>query len=215
MLDGSLTGRCRVMPALLPDSSLLVLGIGNTLLSDDGFGVHALQALRRRLAEEPDDIEMLDGGTLGLALAPMIAQHEALIVLDAARFDAVPGEVAAFCGEEMDRFLAANRKRSAHEVGLLDLTASLQLEEVLPPRRALIVVQPGWMDWGDKLSDAVAASVGAACRLAETLIAAWRAGLGWGDIAARGVCWDAGSALPSARGLEAFGAAVRPLGQRP
>jgi hydrogenase maturation protease len=214
MAGGGPIGRCRVMAAFHPDSSLLVLGIGNTLLSDDGFGVHAIQALRRCLGE-PDDIALMDGGTLGLALAPMIARHDALIVLDAARFDSVPGKVAVFCGQEMDRFLSSKLKRSVHEVGLLDLFGFLQLEDVLPRRRALIAVQPGRIDWGETLSDPVAASVGTVCRHAEALIFAWRAGRGWADIAAAGACWNPASALQSRPQLEDSGAAARSLWRGP
>jgi hydrogenase maturation protease len=168
------------MPAQVREQGLIVLGIGNTLLADDGVGVHVLQALRCRMGAS-NDIEFLDGGTLGLALAPIIVRCRGLIVLDAARFDATPGTTEVFCGEDMDRFLAGHRKRSAHAAGLADLMDTLQLENAVPRRRALIAVQPDRIDWGEELSPPVAAAVGAACRLAEMLIAAWRAGVGWND----------------------------------
>lgn len=174
---------------------MLVLGIGNTLLSDDGVGVHVLHALRR-CQGTADDVEYVDGGTLGLALAPMVVRRRSLLVLDAARFDADPGAVAVFCGGEMDHFLASRRKPSAHEVGLTDLMGALQLEGVLPPRRALIAIQPHTIDWGEGLSAPVAAAVGTACRLAETLISDWLMGRERCEYGAGDPCRPIQSMLP-------------------
>lgn len=154
-------------------TSVLVLGIGNTLLSDEGVGVRAMQSLQQRLAAR-EDVEFLDGGTLSFTLAPAIAEHDSLIVIDAAELGVAPGGVAVFADEEMDGFLGTNRKRSVHEVSLLDLMAVTLLEDQLPRRRALIAIQPERVDWGDDLSEPVAASIPEVCSRAETLIASWQ-----------------------------------------
>jgi len=155
---------------------ILVLGIGNTLLADEGVGVRAMEALRARMAEfgATDEIDFLDGGTLSFTLAVPIAECDALIVFDAAMVDGPPGSVGSFTGEAMDRFLGENRKSSVHEVGLLDLMAITQLTGHWPQRRALIGVRPEKVDWGEDLTPAVAAALDRMCVLAEELIAEWR-----------------------------------------
>lgn len=152
---------------------LLVLGIGNTLLSDEGVGVVAMQALRERLGNDPA-IEFLDGGTLSFTLAVPIAECDALIVLDAAMVGDIAGSVACFEGEAMDRFLGENRKSSVHEVGLLDLMVIARLGEHWPQRRALIGIRPSKVDWGEELTPAVAAGVPTLCDKAEGLIQRWQ-----------------------------------------
>ena len=157
----------------MPHQRIVVLGIGNTLLQDEGVGVHAMRQLQREYGDAAG-IEFIDGGTLSFTLAGPIAAADGLIVLDAAELKQRPGTVQLFEDEEMDRFLGANRKCSVHEVGLLDLLAVTCLTDDLPAKRALIGIQPQWMDWGDAPSAAVAAAIPSACALARDLIGAWR-----------------------------------------
>ncbi len=151
----------------------LVLGIGNTLLSDEGVGVHAIRALAQ---DHPhlDNVEFMDGGTLSFTLAGEIEDSRELIVIDAAELGHPPGTVQVFEGEQMDAFLGSNRKRSVHEVGLLDLMAVAHLAGHLPQRRALIGVQPDKVDWGDSPTEAVARAIPHACTRALELITTWR-----------------------------------------
>lgn len=155
---------------------ILVLGIGNTLLSDEGVGVVAMQALQHELVAQgkDDDIEFLDGGTLSFTLAVPIEECDALIVLDAAMIDGPTGSVGCFEGEAMDRFLGENRKASVHEVGLLDLMTIARLSEHWPQRRALIGIRPYKIDWGEQLTPAVAEGLKEMCGIAAELIAMWR-----------------------------------------
>ncbi|TCV80097.1 HyaD/HybD family hydrogenase maturation endopeptidase [Sulfurirhabdus autotrophica] len=151
----------------------LVLGIGNTLLSDEGVGVHVISQLQA-LGNLPDNVTLMDGGTLSFILAGSIEDAENLIVIDAADLQCAPGTVQTFIGEDMDRFLGANRKFSVHEVGLLDLMAVAHLAGHLPVRRALIGIQPHLLDWGDAPSPAVAAAIPQACNMALNLIGEWQ-----------------------------------------
>jgi len=160
--------------ALEQTTGILVLGIGNTLLSDEGVGVLAMKALAERLRDRAG-IEFMDGGTLSFTLAGSIAEHGGLVVIDAAEMGAAPGSVAVFVGEDMDRFLGSNRKRSVHEVALIDLLAIALLEDYLPQQRALIAIQPGLVDWGDSLSPPVAAALDEVCDRAQQLIESWQA----------------------------------------
>lgn len=160
-----------------PRMKILVLGIGNTLLCDEGAGVAAMRALEARLGPDAD-IGFLDGGTLSFTLAVPIASCDALVVFDAAMLDGPAGTVAAFEGEEMDRFLGEHRRFSVHEVGLLDLMTMARLAGDLPARRCLVAVRPEKVGIGDTLTPAVAAALPAMCNAAAEQIAAWRSAVG-------------------------------------
>ena len=154
---------------------ILVLGIGNTLLSDEGVGVVAMNALKTEFGGV-GDIAFLDGGTLSFTLAVPIAECSSLLVFDAAELRAPAGTVAIFEGDAMDRFLGENRKSSVHEVGLIDLMTISKLTERWPEKRALIGVQPLKLDWGEALTEAVDLAVPEMCRQAGMLIRRWQSG---------------------------------------
>ena len=152
----------------------LVLGIGNTLLRDEGAGIHAIRMLAQQTAGR-NDVELMDGGTLSFTLAGAIEDAGQLIVIDAAQLGGVPGSTQVFIGAGMDAFVGGSRKRSVHEVSLIDLLMIAQLAGHLPQRRALIGIQPHEIDWGEHPSPPVAAALPQACRQALQLIEAWRA----------------------------------------
>lgn len=152
----------------------LILAVGNTLLGDEGAGVHAARRLGELAADRPG-IELLDGGTLGFTLLPRLEDHGRLIVLDAAQLGAAPGAVQCFESSRMDAFLGQPR-RSAHEVGLCDLMDMARLAGLLPGHRALIGIQPGPVAWSDSPSEAVSGALDHAARLALDLLDRWDAG---------------------------------------
>ncbi len=162
----------------------LVLGIGNTLLSDEGVGVHMLDWMQTH-HPEITDIDYLDGGTLSFTLAPYIEDADNLIVVDAAELQATPGTLQVFRGDEMDRF-AGKTKRSVHEVSLGDLLAIAHLTGCVPANRALVAIQPQEVDWGEQFEQSGQAGIawrgqahaGAAVRMALHL--AWQRRLRFG-----------------------------------
>jgi hydrogenase maturation protease len=162
-------------PGEIVDMKILVLGIGNSLLSDEGVGIHVIQALQGPLAAA-DDVELLDGGTLSFTLAGPIQAADALIVVDAAQLGQVAGSLQVFEDEAMDRFLLGKRQSSVHEVGLSDLMAIAKLCQHWPGRRALVAIQPQHLDWGETPTEPVAAAIPEACRRIQGLIGAWRHG---------------------------------------
>ncbi len=151
------------------DIKILVLGIGNTLLADEGIGIVAMRELEAQFGAR-EDMEFLDGGTLSFTLAVPISECTALLVIDAAELCAAPGTVRSFEGEDMDRYLGANRKSSVHEVGLLDLMSISRLTGHWPERRALIGIQPALVDWGETLTPAVATALPEVCATAAEII---------------------------------------------
>lgn len=148
---------------------ILVLGIGNTLLADEGVGIVAMNELQAKFGSR-SDMEFLDGGTLSFTLAVPISECDALLVIDAAELGGEPGAVRVFEGEDMDRFLGENRKSSVHEVGLLDLRSISLLTGHWPKQRALIGIQPAFVGWGDALTPLVGAALPEICAAAEGII---------------------------------------------
>jgi hydrogenase maturation protease len=149
-----------------------ILGIGNTLLRDEGIGIHVLKALEAQLPGD-DSIAYVDGGTLSFTLAAEIESSDRLIVIDAAQLGEEPGAVRCFIDDGMDSFLGSC-KRSVHEVGLLDLFDIARLTQTLPPKRALVGIQPGSVEWGEEPTDAVDAAIPLAVQKVSELLELWR-----------------------------------------
>ena len=152
-------------------STTLVLGIGNNLLTDEGVGIHVAALLAAVHPSEPG-LTYMDGGTLSFTLAQPIAEHDNLIVVDAARFGESPGTVRRLEGPAMDRYLAGNRQ-SVHEVGLADLLDIARLSATFPVRRALVGIEPASLAWGEALSAAVAPAVAEAAALVLATARRW------------------------------------------
>jgi hydrogenase maturation protease len=148
----------------------VVLGIGNTLLGDDGAGVRAMEFVRD--SHPAADVAYVDGGTLSFSLARYVEEAEHLIVIDAANIGGAAGDWTCFVDEAMDGFLCGSG-RSVHEVSLRDLLDMARLVGRLPRRRALFGIQPHRVHWGETLSPRVAAAV------AETADRAWELLLKW------------------------------------
>ena len=151
--------------------TILVLGLGNTLLSDDGVGMHVLKSLEDEGSRQTQ-VSYCHGGTLGLSLLPEIEDASALIVIDAAEIDAAPGTLRVFEGGDMDRQLGG-KKYSAHEVALADLISSASLMGKKPQRRALVATQPADTSWGLEPTPKITAAMPVACREVNSLIERW------------------------------------------
>lgn len=147
-----------------PDGPLLVLGVGNVLLGDEGIGVRIMGELGRRASAGqislPAGTRLVDGGTLGLDLLPLIEDARAILFVDAVDLGRAPGTVAVIEGRALATVLAGHL--SAHQVGLADLLAVGRLLGTLPDAVALIGVQPGEVSVGLEQTPAVKAAVEAA-----------------------------------------------------
>jgi hydrogenase maturation protease len=152
-------------------STTLLIGFGNVLLGDDGAGVRLLERLQCELG--PEVATFVDGGTLSFSLLPYLQGTESLLVMDAADLNASSGSVGLFEGRDMDRFLATTRRRSVHEVGLIDLLDMARLQDCLPCRRALLCIQPQHIDWSEALSTPVLRALPDATRVARALLRRW------------------------------------------
>ena len=102
--------------------SVLILGIGNILQSDDGVGIHIVNHIAQHI-ELPDDVEAIDGGTAGFDLVPLLRGREKIIIVDALRVDDEPGSIYRFKPEDARK----SRAFSAHEVGIIEVIDMLRL----------------------------------------------------------------------------------------
>lgn len=154
-------------------ADIRALGLGNTLLTDDGVGVHVINALRRY--PPAGGLQLIDGGTLGFRLAGLLAGCTACIIIDAAELGDAPGAMEVLGINDLNGWLASRRRTGVHEAGLLDLLSLLCLEDHLPARLAIIAIQPLCIDWGEELSRAVAAVVPKACATVVDIARQWGA----------------------------------------
>ena len=151
--------------------SVAIVGIGNNLLTDDGAGIHALNVFAAQCAD--DDVDCIDGGTVGLGLLDRLAGLRGLIALDAMILGKSPGSVTVLEGENMDSHLR-RQHGSVHELGLSDLLDALRLSGELPAHRALVGIEPADMDWGTEPTDIVAAALPEASARVQELVRRWR-----------------------------------------
>ncbi len=136
----------------------LVLGLGNLLLRDEGVGVHAVQCLTEKF-EFADDVQVLDGGTLGLDLLPYLEEADRVLIVDAVETGNAPGTLSRFSAEEVPTFLGI--KVSPHQMGLADLLAASRLRGKLPQELVLVGIEPEIINTGLELSPSVASQMDA------------------------------------------------------
>ena len=153
---------------------ILVLGIGNILWADEGFGVRVVEEFHRRFTV-PDNVTILDGGTQGLYLVNYVEEADGLIVFDAIDYGLVPGELKLVWDDEVPRF-TGTKKMSLHQTGFQEVLSAADLLGRYPQRLALIGCQPlDLEDWGGPLTAPVRAQITPAIELACALLAEWGA----------------------------------------
>ncbi|MGP8247275.1 MAG: HyaD/HybD family hydrogenase maturation endopeptidase [Bryobacteraceae bacterium] len=154
----------------LLSSDTVVVGVGNTILSDDGAGVHAARLLQGD-ARVPAEVTILDGGTLGLELVPYVSDASRVLFLDAVDSDGDPGTLARMTGGDL---LGTPSGRSVHHLGVADLIAALALVSAAPQDIVVLGVQPANTDWGTSLSPAVQTALPGLVDAALTQLLLWK-----------------------------------------
>ncbi|HEX6644571.1 MAG TPA: HyaD/HybD family hydrogenase maturation endopeptidase [Gemmatimonadales bacterium] len=134
----------------------VVIGLGNPLMRDDGIGLAALERLARR-PDLPAGLELVDGGTWGMNLLPLIESAGAVVFLDAIRLGAAPGTVHELEGDAVPRRLA--HKLSPHQIDLGEVLAIAMLRGTLPPRLRALGIEPAEVEMGAGLSPEVEAAM--------------------------------------------------------
>lgn len=152
-------------------ANALVLGIGNVLWADEGFGVRCIEALAASRSF-PEDVTLMDGGTQGLYLLPFLEEADILVVFDAVDYGLAPGTMKIVEGDEVPRFMGA-KKMSLHQTGFQDVIATAQLMQCCPAELLLVGCQPEELeDYGGGLRDVVAARIPEALQIACDWLAA-------------------------------------------
>jgi hydrogenase maturation protease len=155
-----------------PNVRCLVLGIGNLLWADEGFGVRCVEALHERY-EFPEGVKLLDGGTQGLYLVHEVQAAERLLVFDAIDYGLKPGTLKVVRGDEVPRFTGA-KKMSLHQTGFQDVLSAADLLGAYPTQLSLIGVQAAQLeDYGGSLSPEVVAVFEEALALGLMQLEAW------------------------------------------
>lgn len=153
-----------------PRSPVLVLGMGNLLLEDEGLGVRALEILQKRY-EIPPEVELLDGGTTGMGLLDDISGREHLIVLDAVQTGDPPGTLVRLAGDDVPVYFSM--RISPHQLGLSDVLATLELSGEKPAEVVVLGLVPQSLEMSLELSELINGKlgdlVGAAVRELERL----------------------------------------------
>lgn len=127
-----------------------VLGIGNIILSDEGFGVRVVEYLEKNFTF-PENVRLIDGGTLGVELMHFITGTERLLIIDSINGGAEPGKIFHLRDDELKNYFA--QKISAHEVGIQDVLTMLELTGKKIPHIELIGAQPFSLEAGVELSE--------------------------------------------------------------
>lgn len=137
-------------------ADLLVLGLGNVLLGDDGIGPAAIAYLQKHY-EIPEQVRCLDGGTLGLSLLPYLEDARTVILVDAIAEDGPPGTLVRLVGDDVGPAVAT--RLSPHQVGVADLLQGARWHDREPQRLVLFGIVPASIDLGVGLSGPVLASM--------------------------------------------------------
>lgn len=134
--------------------NVLVLGVGNVLMTDDSVGIRVINELQRRF-RFPENVELLDGGTSGIELLSYIVNRDYLIIVDAIKSDLPPGTVVKVEGEDVPaKFMT---RISPHQLGLSDLLATATLTGELPKQMVLFGIEPKLVALGLEMTDEVQA----------------------------------------------------------
>jgi hydrogenase maturation protease len=159
--------------------SIVVLGIGNVLWADEGFGVRCVEALQQRWDFSPapgTEVQLIDGGTQGLYLIQFVQAADALLIFDAIDYGLPPGTLRVIENDDVPRFLGA-KKMSLHQTGFQEVLQLAQLTGRYPRQVVLIGCQPEQLeDYGGSLRPVVKAALEQALEQGIERLRRWGAG---------------------------------------
>jgi hydrogenase maturation protease len=151
-------------------NGIAVIGIGNTLMSDEGVGVHIVNTLIENYHFSPE-IMLIDGGTAGMELLQFFQDNEKIIIVDAVNFDQQPGFIGSI--ENDDILTRLNNKLSLHHLGITDVLASLKLTGGKANEIFLLGIQPESIEVGLELTTVIAEKKDKMCRIILQKLEDW------------------------------------------
>lgn len=150
----------------------LVLGIGNVLWADEGFGVRTAEAFNAAYGL-PEDVRLMDGGTQGIFLLPWVRSTRHLLIFDAIDFGLRPGTLRVIRDADVPCYMGA-KKVSMHQAGFQEVLSSAALSGQYPDRLALIGVQPELLDdYGGSLTPTVRSQIPGAIEAGLAVLKEW------------------------------------------
>jgi hydrogenase maturation protease len=134
----------------------VVLGIGNTILTDEAAGVRTVEALEHAY-RMPPNVLVIDGGTSGMEMIEDLSNLDFLLVVDVVKTGAAPGTLVKISGSEIPIFF--RDKLSPHQIGLPDVLASLELLDAIPKEIVVLGVEPISLELGIEMTETIAATI--------------------------------------------------------
>ena len=134
----------------------VVLGIGNTILTDEAAGVRVVEALEQAY-RVPESVQLIDGGTSGMEMIEDLSDLDFLLVIDVVKTGAAPGTLVKISGEQIPVFF--RRKLSPHQIALPDVLASLELLDAMPREIVVLGVEPVSLELGMEMTPTVAQAI--------------------------------------------------------
>jgi len=135
--------------------STLVLGVGNILLSDEGIGVHVIEALKER--DLPPDVEVLDGGTASLELLNILANRDKVIIIDAVEGGGEPGTIYRFTPDDIK--YRSTTFTSLHQISLMETLTDAKYLGIAPKSIVILGIEPKEMELGLEMTPEATAVV--------------------------------------------------------
>lgn len=151
--------------------TIIVLGLGNILCGDDGFGVHAVQNLQENY-NFPGFCRVIDGGTQGQLLYGLVEEADRLLILDAIDFGLAPGSLVSKNNSEIPAWLGVG-KLSAHQGSFAEVLALANIKNIVPSEIRLIGLQPSHIEFGKPMSSEGKAALPKAIELALNCLHEW------------------------------------------
>jgi|TARA_Y100000294_G_scaffold177031_1_gene201135 hydrogenase maturation protease len=153
-----------------PVFNVSILGLGNILLQDEGVGVHIANKLKQKFTFLPN-VEIIDGGTMGMDLLPYIDGKDKVMIIDAVNFDKEAGYLEVIENNEILKQIST--RLSSHQAGLADVLSAAKLLDMDQAEMVLIGIQPASMKIGLEVTNKVSAVVGQAIDLILSRLKEW------------------------------------------
>ncbi|MFH1076775.1 MAG: HyaD/HybD family hydrogenase maturation endopeptidase [Pseudomonadota bacterium] len=152
------------------EKTVSLIGMGNILMKDEGVGVHALNAFSNRYSV-PDNVDVVDAGTIGLELIPYIERRDKVLMVDCVQFEKEPGYIGVIMDENIPARLSV--KASIHHLGLMDVLSLIKLRDTMPKTLCLIGVQPKAVELGLEMTSDILARMDDVVKLIVDKLRAW------------------------------------------
>lgn len=153
-------------------TEITVLGIGNIILSDEGFGVRVVEYLQENF-NFPDNVQLVDGGTLGIELTQFVTGTKKLLIIDSIDGGKASGSIFHLVGDEIRNHFS--EKISAHEIGIQDVLTMLELTGRAIPEVVVIGAQPFSLEAGVELTPQMKKLIPKIADMAIDILRSWKA----------------------------------------